>query len=415
MHNHRRGPKHHHHHHRAAATASGRGESHGPFTNHTELHSTGTKDDERGISSNENLACETDSRTRSQWVMPEATFVELEPKPETKDSTTAATKGRVHDVDRFAVYIDTGLLRQPLQEDRSHAIHSETIGSGVSSRPIIVFLHGAGSSFRTFTILSNWVRKHHLTQIGIDLRGHGNTDTKNEEDLSLQTLHNDVVRVLEAIHSRGIHDLHDGVILVGHSLGGCIANSIAAQQQIDRKGSHPAEDVGGFRSLSVPVSALVVLDVVETAAIASLPQTKKNLHLRPSHFRDITEAIDWHIQKGILQLPSSAYASVPSLFRATTDASGVSWRTDLLKSEEHWEGWFRQFSELFSNLDIPRCLIFSGQQRSMEHFDRDIIMGQMQGRFMVKGIPGAGHHLHEDCPDVCASTIMRFLQQAKLA
>lgn len=50
----------------------------------------------------------------------------------------------------------------------------------------------------------------------------------------------------------------------------------------------------------------------------------------------------------------------------------------------------------------------------MDHFDKDIVLGHVQGRFMIQGIAGVGHHVHEDCPDVCSSTIMRFMQKSKL-
>lgn len=262
------------------------------------------------------VSCNSDDRTYTQWYIPDPTFVE------TNDGT-------------FAVYIDRGM----------HHDDSSSGGTAFdtsSAWPTLVLLHGAGSSFRTFTVLCNWLRKQRLTIVGIDLRGHGNTVVQDETDLSLSTLHNDVVRVLEELKHQKLVDFSGNVVLVGHSLGGCVANYIAARQQ-NTENKHDSEIIRRFDDsllpLSIPIAAVVALDVVEAAALESFEKTKELLRKRPTRFDSTDEAIEWHLQKGILQLPASAQLSVPSLFSKEEDnGTAVTWRTDLLHTVEHWEG-----------------------------------------------------------------------------
>ncbi|MBA0837359.1 hypothetical protein Goarm_009523 [Gossypium armourianum] len=105
--------------------------------------------------------------------------------------------------------------------------------------------------------------------VAMDLRGHGKSSTENDLDLSIETMCNDVFAVLKALYG----DSPPAIVLVGHSMGGSVAVHIAAKKTL--------------RSLA----GLVVVDVVEGTAMASLVHMQKILSGRMQHFSSIEKAI----------------------------------------------------------------------------------------------------------------------------
>jgi pimeloyl-ACP methyl ester carboxylesterase len=61
-------------------------------------------------------------------------------------------------------------------------------------------------------------------------RGHGNTTTTDDSDLSAETMSNDIIDVIESIVSSRDSPNVD-VILVGHSMGGALAVHAALQER----------------------------------------------------------------------------------------------------------------------------------------------------------------------------------------
>lgn len=107
--------------------------------------------------------------------------------------------------------------------------------------------------------------------LAIDLRGHGNTKTKDEFDLSAETLSKDVGDVVAAIYQ----DDPPPIILMGHSMGGAIAVHIAYNQLIPS------------------LIGLVVIDVVEGTAMDALSSMQSFLRGRPKTFTSLENAIEW--------------------------------------------------------------------------------------------------------------------------
>jgi protein phosphatase methylesterase 1 len=86
------------------------------------------------------------------------------------------------------------------------------------------------------------------------------------------------------------------------------------------------------------------------------------------------------------------------------------WRIDLSKTEQFWQGWFSGLSELFLSCECPKLLLLAGVDR----LDRDLTVGQMQGKFQMHVIPKSGHAVHEDAPEQVADCIASFLVRHKL-
>ena len=111
-----------------------------------------------------------------------------------------------------------------------------------TSAPLVVMLHGGGFSGLTWSLPASMLVKRVRCRVAsIDLRGHGETEATDEEDLSAETMASDVCAVVKSLFPEGGSD----VILVGHSMGGALAVHAALRGEI-----------GGL-------AGVVVVDVVE--------------------------------------------------------------------------------------------------------------------------------------------------------
>ena len=54
-------------------------------------------------------------------------------------------------------------------------------------------------------------------------------------------------------------------------------------------------------------------------------------------------------------------------------------------------GWFKGLSGAFLSARTARLLVLAGTDR----LDKELIIGQMQGKFQMEVVPGVGHMLHE--------------------
>ena len=92
-------------------------------------------------------------------------------------------------------------------------------------------------------------------------------------------------------------------------------------------------------------------------------------------------------------------------------ADNYIWRIDLSKTEPHWTGWFTGLSNKFLDVPASKMLILAGVDR----LDRDLTIGQMQGKFQMQVLPQAGHAVHEDAPEKMAEAMATFLIRNKFA
>ncbi|CAH8854023.1 unnamed protein product [Trichobilharzia szidati] len=103
--------------------------------------------------------------------------------------------------------------------------------------------------------------------------------------------------------------------------------------------------------------------------------------------------------------------STPSLSPLATSVSSQSnrsqytWRIDLMKTQPFWQEWFSGLSKLFLSIPEPKLLLLADADR----LDKDLMIGQMQGKFQVQLFPRTGHAVQEDAPDKVAECLARFL------
>ena len=262
--------------------------------------------------------------------------------------------------------------------------------------PLFICHHGAGASGLSFAILAEKIRKR-LPAAGIlslEARAHGSAVTKpnsDEEvvDFSIETLAADALKTINMTKEKMSWPSLPPAVLVGHSLGGAVVTDLAASNAL-------GNSLIGF----------CVLDVVEGSALEALSHMKTYLSSRPSMFSTIDDAIAWHTRSRTIRCLESAQASVPSLLTQTPNGKYV-WNTDLGATAPWWEGWFTGMSAKFLKGRGAKMLILAGTDR----LDRELMIGQMQGKFQLVVLPEAGHFIQEDVPEKTAELLVEFFKR----
>lgn len=322
-----------------------------------------------------------------------------------------------------------------------------------SSGPLLLLLHGGGYSALTWSLFAVSVTEMVECQVmAFDQRGHGDTRTSNDEDLSAETLSRDIANVCNTVYG----STQPPTVLVGHSMGGAIA-------------VHAAQD-----ECMCGLAGLVVIDVVEGTAMDALSSMQSFLRSRPSKFNTLQSAIEWSVRSGQTRSIEAAKVSMPGQIKSissgycgTNDVessiansannpsssaavvapradvimeedadsssttqgcvelpttfiapqpievvgSGYTWRIDLGATEKYWPGWFKGLSNKFLCAPPGKMLILAG----IDRLDTDLTVGQMQGKFQMQVLPQCGHAVQEDTPDRVAEVIAGFLTRYKLA
>ncbi|EAU36911.1 conserved hypothetical protein [Aspergillus terreus NIH2624] len=292
-----------------------------------------------------------------------------------------------------------------LREDvaNTQITHHVYLTPPTGSGPLFVMHHGAGSSGLSFATCAEEIRKLLPTAgvLSLDARDHGQTTVTAADghspvalDLSLDTLNRDLVFVVRATQSHMAWDSLPDLVLVGHSLGGAVITDVA------RKGE-----------LGPKVLAYAVLDVVEGSAMDALQSMEQYLSTRPSRFPSLTSGIEWHTRSRTLRNRTSARVSVPSLLYEEEASSDPSkpwvWRTNLAETKPFWENWFIGLSRKFLEARGGKLLLLAGTDR----LDKELMIGQMQGKYQLQVLPEAGHFIQEDQPAKTAQILVDFYKR----
>lgn len=291
-----------------------------------------------------------------------------------------------------------------------------------------------------------------------DLRGHGLTTTEDDDDLSAETLRDDVRALWGALLATMATEAAPtaaaaaaateaappqppppSVIVVGHSMGGAIAVWACAAAAAVTPGTTPSTMPG--------LSGCVVVDVVEGTALAALPHMRAVLAARPRGFASPGEAARWALRSGACRNREAAEVSAPTQVvpfeeaRAAAAAAAGNddheddedrgagprsrarppppplprfvWRTPLGRSSCHWENWYRGLSAAFLErlpAGLPRMLIAAGAER----LDRALTVGQMQGKFQLLLVAGSGHAVQEDAPVAVSGALAQLARRFRI-
>ncbi|KAK4046685.1 Protein phosphatase methylesterase 1 [Microbotryomycetes sp. JL201] len=270
---------------------------------------------------------------------------------------------------------------------------------------VFLFVHGAGYSAFSWALCSKTLVEHSRGQVGVlayDARGHGKSEpgktrlTNNQGQgvaetglsMSLASMVDDLVNILKNLFPDRDHA--PSFVLVGHSMGGAVVAEACPRVQAE---------VGA-------VTGIVVVDVVEGSAMEALAGMTGLIEAQPKSFASIEKAIQWHIKSKTIRNLDSARVSVPPLVRKTASDSTdtVHWRADLSATTPFWEGWFKGLSSKFLAARTARMLLLAGTDR----LDKELMIGQMQGKFQLEVFPETGHCVQEDAPEKTADLLLKF-------
>lgn len=314
-------------------------------------------------------------------------------------------------------------------DDEDEVHRSSSARSAEPSNPgtLFVFHHGAGFSALSYALTAAEITKMSGGEVGVlayDCRGHGRTRLNGIKtdplDMSIDVLSSDLTTLLLTMFPKT--EEMPSLVLVGHSMGGSVVVSAA----------HALSAKGFTR-----ISGVAVLDVVEGTAIDALSVMRGVVLSHPSGFFSVEDAIRWHVDSKTIANLDSARISVPPLIEKnpnfsptvpapsanapeddepqevldeaaseTTDARqhAYRWKADLLATEPYWRSWFEGLSSRFLSVKTARLLLLAGTDR----LDRELMIGQMQGKYQLEVIADVGHSLHEDAPDRTARVLIDF-------
>lgn len=280
--------------------------------------------------------------------------------------------------------------------DKGHAkFHVYLTPPSSPKAPLLVLHHGAGSSGLSFSLFALEIRKllPDAGVLAVEAREHGSVvwgpGGEVDNDLSIHILSQDMVEMLHLTRAKmGWAELPT-LVLVGHSLGGAVVTDAAKKGMLEDK-----------------LIGYAVIDVVEGSAMDALKSMQAYLASRPSVFPTLDTAIDWHIRSRTLRNLQSARASVPSLLLQTPSGSWI-WKTDLSSTEAYWQNWFEGMSSKFLSAKGAKLLLLAGTDR----LDKELMIGQMQGKFQLQVFPAAGHFLQEDLPEKTAEVVVEFVKR----
>ncbi|XP_070026900.1 uncharacterized protein LOC107789083 isoform X1 [Nicotiana tabacum] len=272
-------------------------------------------------------------------------------------------------------------IQIPDSDDVFHVYMAGTEG------PVVFCLHGGGYCGLSFALAASKL-KEKARIVAMDLRGHGKSATQNDVDLSIKTLCGDVFSVLKTMYG----DAPPAIVLVGHSMGGAVAVDVAAKKSLPS------------------LAGLVVVDVVEGSAMASLIHMQKILSNRMQHFSTPEKAIEWSVKSGSLRNIDSARVSIPNTLKYDESKKCYTHRARLEETEQYWREWYEGLSEKFLSSPVPKILLLAGTDR----LDRALTIGQMQGKFQMVVVRHTGHAIQEDVPDEFATLLLNFISHNRI-
>ena len=263
--------------------------------------------------------------------------------------------------------------------------------NGAKQGPSFICLHGAGHSGLSFSMIAKQM-KDQIRVFSYDARGHGFNKQADKDDLSKKTLINDFERVFKfLIEKEEFSD--DTFIILGHSMGGSIAN-FAVEHIINTD-----------KELAKRIQALIVIDVVEGTAMDALPFMENIVTSRPSSFKTIETFNEYMFKSNTIQCIESIRYSCPSLITKGKD-NNYHWKTNLLNSKKYWSEWFEGLTQAFLSVRIPKLLLLAGTER----LDKELTIAHMQGKFKLLVLSNVGHFMHEDNPKNTAISLIDFVK-----
>lgn len=195
------------------------------------------------------------------------------PKSKTLELTTAITVTSTPKWNKFFDSCEYVELRKDDPGNKAITFRILTAGNKEAAPFGFLLLHGAGHSAMSYALMTSLMKasEHPPYVVAYDMRGHGETRSADETDMSAENLVADAL----AVADYAFKDTKIPLFILGHSMGGAIAVRTALTKKL--------------RNLS----GIIVVDVVEGTAMEALPSMGAVIDSMPSSFDDLSDAINW--------------------------------------------------------------------------------------------------------------------------
>lgn len=256
---------------------------------------------------------------------------------------------------------------------------------GKEGRPVVLFLHGAGQTGRSWSATARACADVGYRSVSVDTRGHGESDWAPDGDYLQETLAQDVAALVEAMPG--------SPVIVGASMSG-MASMIA---------------VG--RGIAPTVRALVLVDIAPTFRPGGADRITGFMQANPNGFATVEEAAD----------TLSRYN--PNRPRPS-DLSGLRRTLREIDGRYFWHWDPRLFGsagiqvplaapgieELARRIAIPTLLIRGANSDLIQEADIAAMQALVpHSRFV--DIAGAGHMVVGDHNDAFSAAVFAFLRE----
>jgi pimeloyl-ACP methyl ester carboxylesterase len=241
------------------------------------------------------------------------------------------------------------------------------IDDGGSGGLPVVFLHSFGGSTAHWNAELGRLRPERRA-IAIDLRGHGESDAPESDDFAIESLANDIERVVDALEL-------EKFVLVGHSMGGAVATAYAAE--------HP-ERVAGLMLIGTPGKS------------------------DPAMAEQVLASLDAEFEDGMMQYTTS-------LLEGATPAVTARVRTEMARVPR--EQAMAIIDAVFEHDPLPALRVYRGPVMLVDtpHGDGPSTLHRQLPELPRQVITGTSHWPHLDKPSVFEPILDRLIADAEAA
>lgn len=258
-------------------------------------------------------------------------------------------------------------------------------GAGASGRPTVLMLHGGGQNRHSWHRTGQTLAADGFHVVALDSRGHGDSDRAEGSGYSLESLTEDVLRVIDAIGRP--------VAVVGASLGGLTGIAVAEKAGPER------------------VSKLVLVDIVPRSEPRGVTRILEFMTGHMDGFDTLDDAAD------------AIAAYLPQRDRPTS----VAGLTKNLREREgrwywHWDPTFldKRDIEEFMDVDVMEqaaaslaipILLIRGKLSDVVSVEAvEDFLGKVPGAELVE-LSNAGHTAAGDDNDAFSDAVVRFVSR----
>jgi len=318
-----------------------------------------------------------------------------------QSKSVIGSKHNVHFTSSSSIEHEKETINLSLEWVEFYAPSTKDTDSSEEEEPVL-FLHGLLGSKRNFATCANMLSRRIEKKrriIGVDLRNHGDTQPWSD-NMSYPIMAQDVVHFLKSQNM-------EKVILVGHSMGGKVAQALALL--------HPEY-----------VSGLVVLDIAPVTYTREADPHWRAVEdiLRAVH-KVIEDAAATGEETNKREIDLSLRKAIPdpalrAFVLTNYDSRNNKWKVPIgtmVQELEQIAGFDLTASSLTASKSSSRSIyegdvfiINGGQSRFVRHAYMDQIASFFPNH-MLTTIRGSGHWVHAEAPDDLVALLKRYLDR----